>query len=303
MGAPAPPSRRVSLWVGVLVLAAVALGGAAALLTAPVAPTPPSYFYPGFNISVTTGGWLVIGFVVVWLAYHFLERFRHGTGHIPNRALNAALVAILVAIAFVFVARAFGPTATGGAGPPESGGGNATPTAAINNTTNLSVHSIGFEPLNVGGWSIPGWVVFAAILAVAAVVGLVAVPAYLARRSAIGASPPVGPAVRRDLAEALRTLRSSRDPDVREVIITLYARLLLRISPALGDLDAQAPREIEQACVASLHIQPDTARALTTLFEEARYSTHALDAATGARAQEVFRQALADLDAAGLRPA
>lgn len=303
MGAPAPPSRRVSLWVGVLVLAAVALGGAAALLTAPVAPNPPSYFYPGFNISVTTGGWLVIGFVVVWLAYHFLERFRQGTAHIPNRALSAAFVAILLAIAFVFIARAFGPTAAGGASPQESGGANSTPTASINNTTNLSVHSLGFEPLDVGGWSIPGWVVFAALLAVAAGVGLVAVPAYLARRSPAGAAPRAGPAARRDFTEALRTLRSSGDPDVREVIITLYARLLLRISPALGDLDAHAPREIEAECVAALHIQPATARALTDLFEEARYSTHPLDATTGARAREVFDQALADLDAAGLRPA
>lgn len=302
MGARAPKSPRISLWVAVLVLAAVLLGGAAALLTAPVAPNPPSYFYPGFDITVTEGGWLVIGFVLVWLVYHLYDRRRNGALSVLNRALAPAFVAILLAIGFIILARAFGPTGGGGASPPQGSDQNGTQTASLNNTTNLSVTNTGFEPLHLAGWSIPGWVVFAAILAVAAVVGIVAVPAYLSRKQPV-ASPRVGPAARTDFADALQRLSSSAEPDVRQVIITLYARLLRRIGPALGDLDAQAPREIELACASSLHIQPATAHALTELFEEARYSTHPLDAATGARAQEVFRQALADLDLTGLRAA
>lgn len=305
MARPARPRPRVSLWVAAVVVAALAIGGAAALLTAPVAPNPPSYVYTPFDITVTEAGWLVVAFVVLWLAVHLFERQRQGSAPIPGRAISLALLAILLAVAFVLLARAFGPHPSAMPGQSQSApGGSKMPTpASLNNTTNLTVNETGFAPLQIGGWSIPGWVVLAALFGVAAIVALIAVPLYLAARPAPTPrrSPGDGAGPRSDFAAALQRLNVDNDADVREVIIALYARLLTRVGAVLGDLDARAPREIELACVHTLHIRPETAHALTALFEEARYSTHPLDAATGDRARETFRRAVADLDASGLR--
>lgn len=296
-----PRRPGVSLWVFVVLFAALALGGAAALLTAPVATNPPSYFYAPFDITVGEAGWLVIAVAVAWLVAHVVKRVHNGTALLPGRAIAVGILAILLAVAFVFVARFGGPPPTPAGEQSSPGGPGPPPTATVNNTTtNPTNNATAFLPFQLGGWSIPGWVVFAALLGVAAVVGVVALPLYLSARRTAGrptASPPPGDA-RSDFAAALRTLSDPDAADVRATIIALYARLLARIGPLLGSVETRSPREIEGACVARFGIRPPTARALTALFEEARYSTHPLDDAAGRRARETFRQALADLDTA-----
>ncbi|MCI4346068.1 MAG: DUF4129 domain-containing protein [Thermoplasmata archaeon] len=97
---------------------------------------------------------------------------------------------------------------------------------------------------------------------------------------------PVGPSddPRRAVGEAARRLEVALGPEgvllakeeVRARIFELYAALLSAVAPALGELRARTPREVEWLAVRYLGVTPQTARSLTGLFEEARYSSHVI---------------------------
>jgi hypothetical protein len=89
---------------------------------------------------------------------------------------------------------------------------------------------------------------------------------------------------RRAVGEAARRLELAlgsegevrASEELRARIFELYNALLAAVSPALGELRARTPREVEWLSVRYLHVRPETARTLTELFEEARYSSHVI---------------------------
>jgi len=91
----------------------------------------------------------------------------------------------------------------------------------------------------------------------------------------LGGIVPKSEAAVQAVGEAIREL--DLGGDVRTVILACYHRFcaLLR-GKGLAAQAPMTPREIEVAAVHELHVTRDAAGTLTSLFEEARYSLHAL---------------------------
>ena len=85
------------------------------------------------------------------------------------------------------------------------------------------------------------------------------------------------------------------DAEIRARIVELYSQLLRSVTPGLGDLGARTPREIEALGVKRLGFRPGTARELTWLFEEARYSTHPISRQSLERARFALNATFDDL--------
>ena len=293
-------TRGGARWLLVILVVAITFGTAAALLAGPAAPFTPSAPNAGPPLSFQTFGlvfgWTVVGLCVLWVVNHFRQRSQEGSLAIPNRIVVSFLVAVLIAIAFIVIVRSgilgtspFFSTVPAGGTNSSSG---PTP-AGQNNSTLPPLGSVPF-----GGFDLPGWVLYAGILGAAVIAVVVAVPvlASLRDRASTPSSVSASKVARRDFSEAIDALADPGVVNPRAVIIALYARLLGRIEPTLAHLDAMAPREIELECVHRLRIRPTTARELTGLFEEARYSSHALSLQTVERARAVFAHAVDDLD-------
>ncbi len=99
------------------------------------------------------------------------------------------------------------------------------------------------------------------------------------------------------LVEASAALDTDEEP--RELLIRLYGTLLDRLTPFVGDTDRQTAEEIRIAHLVRLGISGATAREITRLFEEARYSQHPIGPMELARAKSAIHQAIAELDAKG----
>jgi hypothetical protein len=122
-------------------------------------------------------------------------------------------------------------------------------------------------------FELPHWAVPA--LVGVGVLGGAAGMALLRRRRRLG----VRGDAREDLAAGLDAALADldEDGDVRATIVALYRRMLAAFA-ALG-LDrgaAEAPREFLARALAALDVPEEPAERLTGLFEEARFSTHAL---------------------------
>jgi hypothetical protein len=148
---------------------------------------------------------------------------------------------------------------------------------------------------------IPAWVPF--VLAVVVAVGLCVIVGYLVRASAAdrrarakAVVPPDPAQVKASLGEAIREIDAGASP--REVVIRLYASLLLRVGMMVGGVEWNTPEEIRVQHLERLGIRPDAAEALTRLFEEARYSTHPMGTELAGRARQAILAARADLDRA-----
>lgn len=75
--------------------------------------------------------------------------------------------------------------------------------------------------------------------------------------------------------------------DVRAAILACYQRFCLLLGTrGIGDQDSLTPRELEGLAVHQLAVGAGSADSLTSLFEEARYSTHALGDGDRERAVE-----------------
>jgi hypothetical protein len=83
--------------------------------------------------------------------------------------------------------------------------------------------------------------------------------------------------------------------DVRGKIVRLYADLLVGVGAGIEGLESRTAREIEAVCVGRLEVTAATARELTWLFEEARYSKHPMDAAAFRRARGALGALLVEL--------
>ena len=175
-----------------------------------------------------------------------------------------------------------GKNNTNGTGPP----------IPVNNSS----VPIGFQPVNFSGYHVPGWLLLLAFAGTAGVLALLAVGVFAGSRRkppGPGSAPPVPG--REELDAALQALEGGSDDDPRVVIMRLYARLLRWVEPRLTGLDTMTAREVERACVERFGLRPQTARSLTAIFEEARYSTHALAPETVDRTRVVLNQALQEL--------
>ncbi|HYK93079.1 MAG TPA: hypothetical protein VEY07_03440 [Thermoplasmata archaeon] len=287
-------------WLLLIVVVALVVGASAALLSGPAGPFTPTSGSAGNPVSFATVslifGWTILGLVGLMVGFHLYRRRTEGSIGIPNRILVSFLVAVLIAIAFILIVRAgfVGHGSLFPLGPV--GPGNSSSQPPSTSVNNSSLPPLGNVPL--GGVEIPGWLLFVGIAIVAVVGVLVAVPVIASLRDR--PSPPgdgsARESTRKDLADAIRALDEAAARDARTVIIDLYARLLRRIGSSLEGIAAMAPREIESNCVRQLKVRPSTANELTRLFEEARYSTHALPSTLIERARDVFQRAIDDLD-------
>lgn len=291
---PVPP-RRVVL-PAVLVLAALFLGVAAALLSG--APPNPVSLPAQSGTFITYGELEVVGFVIVgafaaWFVYRLVQRLRDPSGADLLRLPTLVFVVILVLMAaFVAIARLEPghPVREGSSGPGTNGTMPPSPPSGNGLPSNVSF----------GSTSIPGWAVYVGVIAIVAIVALLVVPLTLALRSKSrpSAARPIADAsarARAEIAATLARLEADPDADPRALILALYARLLGALEPRVGDLGPRTARELERAAVVDLGLPPSEARELTGLFEEARYSAHALGAADSQRARTALGRILAAL--------
>ncbi|HEV2317697.1 MAG TPA: DUF4129 domain-containing protein [Thermoplasmata archaeon] len=297
----APRSARI---LPLLVLMAVGFGFLAAVLATP-APTPgpqpspaPSQPLPVFTLVST----VVVIFLFGYIAWQIYKRVRGGRVPIPGRAALTGVVALLVAVAFVFVVALVHPGGVlggGNNGGDRSGGSGSSNNGQGNATGGPGNGLIGF------GSPLPGlpqvsWTLLAVIglgvgLAVAALV------VYTLRGGPRGAGTPDAARIGRLRSEFERTLReleSDPDADPRDRILALYQRLLLALHLRVRGLAEQTAREIEREIVGTFRVDASAAHELTLLFEEARYSTHPLGHAEFERARGALTGVLRGLDAA-----
>jgi len=84
--------------------------------------------------------------------------------------------------------------------------------------------------------------------------------------------------------------------DVRTVILACYARFCFFLGArGIAEQEALTPRELEGLAVQGLAVSEDSAESLTSLFEEARYSEHALGDPDRDRAVRSLERIRADL--------
>lgn len=168
----------------------------------------------------------------------------------------------------------------------QTGGGNGTAAGGANGTL---VPAVGGIPLGV----FLAGAVFASILAIAL---FLQVGTNLRRLRLQG---PEGRS-RRIAARAVQQTLSELElgADVRGAILACYQRFCLLLGArGIGAQDALTPRELEDFAVQRLEVSEDSAEALTSLFEEARYSEHSLGDADRDRAMRSLETIRADLEA------
>jgi len=294
------PTHGVSWSLLVVLVVALATGAAASILVgAPTAPPPAQgsvslVYLPQWVITAVSLGFvaLIVGSLVLW-------KISSGPSSLLTRQAVTILVVVLLGIVFVFAMRAFGSGNGGflvGPGGSTSGTGPGTTTNITNVTgsANGSGH-ITFLP------GLPGWVPMVLLVAIVLIVAIVAVPQT--RRYLIERHERMVARRGYDAATALRMRsvlgQASTDlelgGDAREVILALYAAMLRELQPMADDLGPSTPEEIRSAHLVRLGVQPEAARTLTRLFEEARYSTHPMGPTERTRAQEAVRSTIDDL--------
>ena len=278
----------------VLLVVALVFGVAATFLAAPAAPpsNEGSNGAPG-AVSGSTVGWASIGLFGLILGSLVARRIASGGGNWPLRTIAPLLAAFLVAIVFLIAIRAVVHVAPL---PPDANrtaqNGSQSPPGPVS-PGNLT---LGPGPIAPG---VPGWVLYVILGAVAVVALAVLYPVLMTPKGTPEEEGDRRAPVRRSLEAALKALDEGAGADARAIIIALYARLLERIAPELEHYDSATPREIEHESVRRFGISASHARALTVLFEEARYSSHEFTPPQVDRARAALEQALADLDAAG----
>ena len=299
MSLPGTPGRR-SYVLPVALFVALASGAAASLLigAATTGGGPPPR---ASELLLPNGlfGYLLIGLLVVLIAFLIYNLVIGTTVRLPNRAIVTFLVAILIAILFVLAFRVVvggGPAPTGAV----STGQNSSTSHPPNQTASNLSSGGNVTPFLLPG--LPGWVPWAVVAGILLVVAVAVFPVvleYASDRRSRKVSPPPSPGVavvREALREASDALDRGADP--RAVIVRLYAELLTRLAPVLGDVDPETPEEIRARHLEPLGIGDEPATELTRLFEEARYSTHPLAASAADRARSAVRAAISDLDRA-----
>ena len=295
------PRGPSTVLLGVVAIS-LAIGAAASLIVAAAAAPP---FHSGVDSELLIPTWVleVAIYVAIGLAFGLILWVRMSTtvATVPGKFAVSMLAVLLVGVLFVLVLQA---AHTGGA---DFGGPASSPPPPSNGTSgppgpNLTGPGGVLAPLHL-----PSWALFAAVAAIALVVGAVAAPrlwSYVTSREREGPLRRPTPAEIAQIQGALRVaaqdLATGADP--REVIIALYAALLGRVGPIVGGVDADTPEEIRALHLVRLGIRPAAAQILTRLFEEARYSSHPLGLDSAHLARDAIDQARADLDRTPLPP-
>jgi hypothetical protein len=282
----------------VVLLVALAVGASASLVAGAASTSPPA---PGptplYQVTPSTVSAIFFVILAVVVGLYIYVRINSDRGPIPGRMVVTALTAILIAVLFLalfHVLSGGNPAASGSGG----GSGNSTSagTQPSNSTGNLTGPGgqVVFLSLHL-----PSWSLFAVVGVVLVVVAVFLIPVLLAtaeRRHRLRELD--GMARPQELREALSSAAGelARGLEPREVVIRLYTTLLVRVGTIVGGVDEVTPEEIRSLHLERLGIRPTSARTLTRLFEEARYSTHPMGPEAAERAERAIAQALDDLD-------
>lgn len=117
------------------------------------------------------------------------------------------------------------------------------------------------------------------VLGIGAAATLAAALSYRARRRALGSGDEPGLALEDVLEETLDDLRA--EPDPRRAVIAAYARLERALGAyGLPRRRAEAPVEYLRRVLAELEVGRHSVERLTALFARAKFSRHAIGAAT-----------------------
>lgn len=290
---------RPSLVLLVVLAAALAVGAAASLLVGsdaaqgPATGTAAIIIFPESLVS-----YVLLGIGLAFVGYLIFLRLTGRTAPVPRRPVVTVLLAVVMAVVFLVISHAiYAGTLPLGAGSGSNSGTNQTTTAPGNGTSGPTIYGIGGTL-----WSpaVPAWVPFAIVASVLIVLVAIAVPqirAIVEDRRGRRTLPPPPPDAAEELRKALETadreLGEGLDP--RATIRALYASVLEQVTRMVGSVELETPEEIRSHHLVRLGIRPRSAEVLTRLFEEARYSSHPLDAAAVASARTAVRDALSDL--------
>ncbi|HYM39516.1 MAG TPA: DUF4129 domain-containing protein [Thermoplasmata archaeon] len=139
------------------------------------------------------------------------------------------------------------------------------------------------------------------IFLAAAVFGaVVALALFLRVGLNLGRRGPAGP-IRQGRLAAVRAVETAISElqlggDVRTVVLACYARFCYFLGArGIAEQEPLTPRELEGLAITRLAVSHDSAESLTSLFEEARYSEHALGESDRDRAVQSLEQIRADL--------
>ena len=262
--------------LGAVLLVAIAAGGSTDTGSAD-ARTPSDALLDGLLAVYLVG--LVAGAALFLWAAVVNRRVRVQTGQAKRRSMLEMLVSMALMIgAGVLLARRLASWNRPAAVEPEE---------AIGRATTIRADTVP-PPTSSSYDADVSW------LPVLVTVGLVllAVAAWWyagrARRKARGELRPVfAAAVAQAVDESLDDLRA--EPDPRTAVIAAYARLeRVLAAHGLPRRPAEAPFEYLSRMLAELSVSDEAARALTALFERAKFSQHAVG-------QEMKEQAIAAL--------
>jgi len=289
-----------------LVGVALAAGAGAALL-AGATPVAQPTSGPGLQIELPYFVWGIL-FVLplaLGLGAVIVRRLQEHTAPLAGKMLVYAAVILMLGLAFLPIAHFAG---SGGClctplsqyqPPPANNSSNpGNNSSSHGGDGNGSLTGVG-PPLSVAT-ALPYVVVAAVGIGLAAVV----IPLLLVRaeRRRGGVTGDVRPSddgleTLKAFSAAATELDQGRDP--RAVIVRLYDRLLVRVTPLVGDVSFSTAEEIRASHLVPLGVRPSAAEALTRLFEEARYSSHPLSPDAVVRARDAIGAAEADLTRVG----
>jgi hypothetical protein len=298
MTATATPSSRPSIpWYVYVGLAGI-VGVVASLLAGAAPPPPPSQGGElAVDLPMPVWGLLCLSPLLVGFGALIVRRLTEPGMGITGRMVVSVVLVLVMLLVFLYLLAAGGSHGGGSITITTGGPGhtNATRPPPTNNST---------PPVN--GTSVPGtytvavqpWELLTGVVAVSAVVGALALPGVLARlvdrpKRRVLAVGIARNQLRSALADAGAAIDRGDDP--RETVVRLYVRLLSELEPRVGDVAALTPDEIRRQALAGLGVSAPAAEALTRLFEEARYSTHAIGPSEAGRFREAIRQVEHDL--------
>lgn len=173
-------------------------------------------------------------------------------------------------------------------------GGNGSSSGGSGGRNNSTGIPRGTSPALGVSYVLPDWVFVLTAVALSAVVGVLALPGMLSR--VIDGRPPRGsprptpvdPAAWGAVfREARVSVEAGESP--RDAIVRLYGILIGRVAVDAQELASSTAREIQRNRLLALRVPPASAEAITLMFEEARYSTHPVEASTAARFVDTMR--------------
>jgi len=287
-----------------LALLAIGLAGGAAASFVVSSSQPYAHGGSLSNFLVSPTVLIVILLFPLVAGYGSILFLRARGGRMPIPPALVIFAGLLIAALLLFALLTYAPQNGGTLFGPGSGSGSGPGSPPPNNTNPNSTPSNGTgvaTPL-VPNLPLPSWLVLVviAVIALAAIgIGLPAARSLSNRRAvrvAFAADHQERAVATAAFGQALNDLAGGADP--RVVVEQLYVQLLARLPRVAGDVGPRTPEEIRTEALLPLGIRPAAANEITRIFEEARYSSHPIDATQAARVKSAFGLAWADLSGA-----